>query len=80
MTLTRQYVVGNYKVDLYISELRLVVECDEFGHQAYNKQKEELCDFVRFNPNATGFDISEVLAKIIHYWCDYQKTLSKSNS
>lgn len=31
-----QYPVGNYRVDLYIPSLNLVVECDEYGHEHYD--------------------------------------------
>jgi very-short-patch-repair endonuclease len=74
----RQFVVGRYKVDLYIKELNIVIECDENGHNDYDKEKEKKreeiikktlnCKFIRYNPNSKDFDLSDVINKIlIHY-------------
>ena len=71
----RQFVVGRYKVDLYIKELNIVIECDENGHDDYDKEKEKKreefikktlkCDLIRYNPNAKDFDLSDIINKII---------------
>lgn len=70
----RQYKVGSYFVDLYIPKINIVVECDEDGHKdrnlTYEHTREEfiktklVCEFIRFNPNDTNFDLSEVINKI----------------
>ena len=70
----RQYKVGSYFVDLYIPKINIVVECDEDGHKdrnlTYEHTREEFiktklgCEFIRFNPNDTNFDLSEVINKI----------------
>ena len=80
LTLHRQFSVTGlhktvYRIDLYIPELRLAIECDEFGHRSYNTQAEtrrqrfletELkCTFLRFNPNGEGFDLSDVISEIL---------------
>jgi very-short-patch-repair endonuclease len=73
----RQYKCGTYYIDLYIPELNLCIECDEFGHDQYCKENEKMrqdeieeklkCKFIRFNPNEKGFDISNVLADILKH-------------
>lgn len=70
-----QYPVRNYKVDLYIPSLNLVVECDEYGHEHYDIEKEiqrqlfiekELkARFIRFNPDASDFNIGDVINEIL---------------
>jgi very-short-patch-repair endonuclease len=71
----KQFRVGRYRVDLYIEEYNLVVECDEYNHTNYNRREEEerelfikselgCCDFIRFNPDAKEFSIFSVLGDI----------------
>lgn len=70
-TCKKQFPVGAYRVDLYLPDLRLVVECDEISHSNYSKQREmdrqeqisnELdCEFLRFNPSQKGFRMGPVL-------------------
>lgn len=89
LTFIRQYPVGTYKVDLYIKELNLVLECDELGHKNYNivyedKRTEYIsnylhCKWVRFNPNASTFEISDVIAIIIKHVCEYYSGHYNSN-
>ena len=70
----RQYPIAGLKIDLYIPELRLAVECDERGHvsypsfdhsdrESYIKQKLQ-CEFLRFNPNEADFNIGRVVNDI----------------
>jgi len=70
---TRQYEFKNYKVDLFIHDFKLVIECDEFNHidrdLNYEKKREEYIlslgnKIIRFNPNETNFDLSNVLRDI----------------
>ena len=71
----RQYKVGPYFVDLFIPKINIVVECDEDGHKhrdpIYEHTREEFiknklgCEFIRFNPNDKGFDLSEVINKLL---------------
>lgn len=78
----RQYKVGKYRVDLYIPDIKLCVECDEEGHREYNAslekerqgfiEKELSCCFIRFNPNADGFDVSDVIAEILKMYKNAQ--------
>lgn len=73
--MVREYKVEKYRVDLYMPEINLCVECDECGHQEYNAaqeterqtviEKKLACRFLRFNPNAIDFDMSDVIADIL---------------
>jgi len=69
----RQKVFGKYKVDLFIQERNVVVECDELGHEGRDKEYEQTREaflvsqgnkVVRFNPNDPDFDLSNVLNEI----------------
>jgi very-short-patch-repair endonuclease len=69
-----QFKVGTYRVDMYMEDYDLVIECDEFNHRDRDPQKErqreefiksELnCDFIRFNPDKKNFSVFEVIASI----------------
>jgi very-short-patch-repair endonuclease len=70
-----QFFISGYRIDLYFPAHRIAIECDEFDHQDYNSQKEEArqdsiskllgCQFIRYNPNKEGFNIGEVINKIL---------------
>jgi len=69
----RQHIMGKYRVDLYFVDHKLVVECDENGHEDRDPLQEQIREnylkeagnkLIRFNPNATGFDLSNVLREI----------------
>ena len=71
-----EYPVDDYRVDLYIREANVIVECDEFGHRAYGTEAEaartchiqrELQDvrWVRFNPNQQDFKLSHVVQQLM---------------
>ena len=72
----RQFKIGNYRIDLYLPEHKIAVECDEFDHIGRDinyeifRQKfieEQLqCTFVRYNPDDKDFDMALVLNKIYH--------------
>ena len=69
-----QFSVGKYRIDLYFSEHKLAIECDEFDNHdrdigyKVERQKhiEKLlnCTFVRLNLDAKDFCILEVVNKI----------------
>jgi len=56
----QQYPVGPYKIDVYLPDLKMAVECDERGHTGYSKLKEYIreqfiveqigCHFKRYDP------------------------------
>ena len=70
-----QYRVGSYYIDLYFPDHRIAVECDEDGHRGYAQDVEHQrqqyieqtlnCIFVRYNPDAPNFTISDVINQII---------------
>lgn len=73
--LLRQYKIDKYYIDLYIPELLLAIECDEFNHKDRNIideksrmkiiEKKLNCKFLRFNPNENTFDISNIISEIL---------------
>lgn len=69
----KQFSIDQYRIDLYFSEYKIAVECDEKQH-VYKKDldlkrqraiEEKLgCTFVRYNPCVEGFDIHKVVNDI----------------
>ena len=72
-----QYKIGSYYLDLYFTEYKIVVECDENGHADRKPYKErERMDYVnkeldiddsnwiRYNPDENDFDISKMIGRI----------------
>ncbi|UUT40470.1 hypothetical protein [carnivorous sponge associated iridovirus] len=41
LTCYTQFRIDQYRVDLFIKELNLVVECDEYGHRDRDPYKEK---------------------------------------
>ena len=74
LTCYTQFRIDQYRLDLFIKELNLVVECDEYGHRDRDPYKEQEredyirdrigCDFVRFNPDEPGFNIFKIIGDI----------------
>ncbi|MFE4918982.1 hypothetical protein [Streptomyces sp. NPDC056661] len=70
-----EFSVGPFSVDAYLPTLNIVIECDEHGHETYNKSTEwwrqtyitdQLgCAFVRFNPSVPSFNIGGIINKIL---------------
>lgn len=71
----RQFTIGSYRIDLYLSKPKIAMECDENGHTAYKQQaemqrqkfiEEQLgCTFVRFDPYAPGFSVFETISRVV---------------
>lgn len=71
----RQYIVGRYRIDLYLRRVKLAIECDEHGHRKYSSDAEaaresfivsrEGCRFVRFDPYAPGFCTLQLIGQIV---------------
>ena len=69
--LNKQYIIKPYRVDLYIEDINIAIECDEFDHKNRDKiyeNKRELfikeklnCTFYRFNPDASDFKLSTII-------------------
>lgn len=70
----REYRVENYRIDLYIFDLNLAIECDEGDHKGYNcelelKRQQTIesllgCQFIRFNPCAKDFTLCKLINDI----------------
>ena len=69
-----QYIVLNYRIDLYFHKYKLAIEVDELGHADRNVNNEierqralerELnCVFIRINPDERNFNILREINKI----------------
>jgi very-short-patch-repair endonuclease len=72
-----QFKVGQYYLDLYFPEYKIVIECDENGHtdrkpydervrMDYVNEALGLTDYnwIRYNPDEKDFDISKVMGQI----------------
>jgi very-short-patch-repair endonuclease/prophage antirepressor-like protein len=72
-----QYKIGKYYLDLFFTDYKIVIECDENGHADRKPWKErermdyvnenlEITDdnWIRFNPDEFRFDISTVIGQI----------------
>ena len=69
-----QYKVGNYRVDLYFPQIRLVIECDENNHSGYDQvnevkrheyiEKTLNCVIYRYNPDSKDFFIYRLIYEI----------------
>jgi very-short-patch-repair endonuclease len=91
-TFEDQYKVGKYYLDLYFTEYKIVIECDENGHADRKPYKErERMDFVneklglednnwiRYNPDEKDFDLSKVMGKIYIKINEYKNKYFKNN-
>jgi very-short-patch-repair endonuclease len=70
----RQYAIGAYSVDLCFVQRKIVVECDEHGHNDYDQEEEAVrtnflthngFKLIRFNPCEERFDLALVLKDIM---------------
>ncbi len=69
-SMSREFRIGSYFVDLCFTNDLIVVECDEYGHRDRSLAEEEAREefiknqgyaMIRYNPNEPGFDLSDVL-------------------
>jgi hypothetical protein len=66
-----QHTVDKYKIDLYVIDYKLAIECDE-NHRDIeydNKRQKEIeyilgCKFIRYKPYENGFNIFNLLNEI----------------
>ncbi len=71
----RQYQVLTYRIDMYIPDAKLAIECDEQGHKgrdvAYEKQRQQDietalgCTFLRYNPDDATFRLATLLNAVL---------------
>ena len=73
LNVKRQFTIGKYHIDLYFIDYKLAIECDENGHADRNPIQEKVREdyimslgntIIRYNPNTTSFDLSNVLREI----------------
>jgi hypothetical protein len=72
-SMSREFRIGSYFVDLCFTNDLIVVECDEYGHRDRSLAEEEAREefiknqgyaMIRYNPNEPRFDLSDVLNRI----------------
>ncbi len=71
----KEYRVSSYRIDLYIVDKRIAIECDEYGHDGYRVKNERMrqefitkelsCKFLRFNPDAPDFKLSALMTRVL---------------
>lgn len=75
-TMLPQYQVGSYRIDLYFTDYKLAVECDEKHHinsETYDTEREIKiqsslgCTFLRYQPQSPDFDIFKVINQIFRH-------------
>ena len=73
LNVKRQFTIGKYHIDLYFIDYKLAIECDENGHTDRDPIQEKVREdyitslgnkIIRYNPNTTSFDLSNVLREI----------------
>ena len=69
----RQFIFGKYRVDLFFNDFKLIIECDENNHKDRCAIQEKIREnyllslgntIIRFNPNDSKFELSNVLKEI----------------
>lgn len=69
-TLSPQHMCGPYKIDLYLPDHRICIECDERAHkdrasrQAYIESALGAV-FVRFDPSVASLDLPKVVGEVV---------------
>lgn len=81
----KQHYVDGFRVDLYLPEIKVVVECDERGHSHHSQWEEEYreaaiseklgCTFVRYNPDEPGFNIGRVINTLFKMVLEIRQTI-----
>lgn len=77
-----QYVIDNYRIDLYFPEYKLAIECDEKYHNNISQKNKDnireeyiteklFCKFIRFNPGDKNFNIFEIINLIYEHIKNY---------
>lgn len=70
---TSQYNINDRKIDLYIPQYKIAIECNEYGHINYDPNDEKLklneilingIEAFCYNPNKKNFDIDIVIKKL----------------
>ena len=82
-----QYFVLGKRIDLYLSDHKLVIEFHGKGHMGRKNEKEEKrknkiqkelgCKFIRINPDCEKFNISFEIGKIYNHINELNKILTE---
>lgn len=74
-----QYYIDGYRIDLYLPEINLAIEVDEYGHsdrdsdyereREYHIAHELCCEVIRFNPDEKGFNVGKIINLILKRAC-----------
>ena|GEM_PF-1036816 len=69
-----QYIVDGYRIDLYLPDERIAIECDEEGHKYRPSLDEQYrskyienklsCELIRFNPDDPNFNVGRVINEV----------------
>jgi very-short-patch-repair endonuclease len=72
-----QFCIGDYRIDLYLPQFKIAIECDEFNHDEYDPSSDDErtrfitrqlnCKWVRFDPYASTFNIFAVIRDIFKH-------------
>ncbi len=71
----QQYIIDNYRIDLYFPDYKLAIECDEEATHATNNLRHDIirqqyiedklkCKFIRYRPQREDFNITKVINEI----------------
>ena len=84
ISMKRQFIIGSYRIALYVPEHKLAIECNEHDRKNrdvnYEIRRQKFiegqlnCKLIRYNPDAKDFTIESVLNQIFQYI--YQKRSS----
>jgi len=77
-----QFSCGPYRIDLYLPEYKIAIECDEVGHcgsrLSMDEKREKFimnelgCTFLRFRPDDKDFDLAEVVGQCFKWIFDHK--------
>jgi hypothetical protein len=69
-----EYHVVGYRIDLYLRQSNIAIECDNHNHKDYDQVQEAIrtnrinsalhCSWVRFNPLSEDYNIGDVMYRI----------------
>ena len=71
----KQFGIGPYRIDMYLDQPKIALECDEHNHSSYNTVREMQrqtfieerlgCCFIRFDPYAPNFSAMSVVKEVV---------------
>ena len=74
-TFNFNFMLENTRVDMYLPEYNIAVECDENNHSGYSSKEESKrfsvisaalhCDWIRYDPYSADFDIFRLINQLL---------------